>query len=134
MIVAIITVQRTMDICYCETEAVALSLAACIALNVILMMTVVKLSFAKNEPIMKAEEIISPSVEPEDMATDVVNGSARRTVRSSVNRKRRGEIWPTIIITETGDCYHREGCRYTMEDGVEKTTIDKFRACTKCLK
>ena len=134
MTVIVIVAGHTMDICYCETETIALILAVSIAFNAILMMTVVKLSFAKNEPIMKAEETISPSVEPENMATDVVNGSARGTVPSSVNRKRRGEVWPRIIITETGDCYHREGCRCTMEDGVEKTTIDKFRACTKCLK
>ena len=133
MIVAIITVQRTMDICYCETETIALSLAVSIAFNVILMMTVVKLSLAKNEPIMKAEETLSPSVEPENMATDVVNGSARRTVPSSVNRKRRGGVWPRIIITEKGDCYHREGCHHTKENGEEKPNIKKFTACSKCL-
>ena len=133
MTVAIITVQRTMDICYCETETIALSLAVSIAFNAILMMTAVKLSFTKNEPIMKAEETLSPNVEPENMATDVVNGSARGTVPSSVNRKRRGEVWPRIIITETGDCYHREGCHHTKENGEEKPSIEKFLACRKCL-
>ena len=67
MIVVIITVQRTMDICYCESETIALLLAVSFAYNVILMMTVVKLSFAKNEPIFKAEETISPNVERENM-------------------------------------------------------------------
>ena len=121
-----------MDVCYCDTQAIAFILVVSVMFNVILAVIITKMSNPRNKYVERVEEIISPSVESEEVATEVLIDSTSVADPPTIVR-RRFEEWPIFVITSRGRCYHREGCHYTMIDGVEWAGNKRKHACPDCL-
>ena len=121
-----------MDICYCDAENIAFAMIVSVIFNAILLIISMKITTLRSKSVEKTEEVISSDEEFDDVATDDLIESPHVIDPPSGTLRRRIEDWPVIIITKVGEKSHRQGCRYTKSQGIEKKDNKKRYACPIC--
>ena len=96
-------------------ENLALALIVSIVSNLITMMIVVTFTLRRSPSVQRCEEKASSIEETMKVATDFEDisfddGILPEDTRSAVP----DQVWPKVVITPAGYCYHREGCYHIM--------------------